>query len=114
MTQQKTLLKPVKLHTIATQTVWTEESWSEALEYVARTTHTEDAIVMYEAVFPRGSTRRRRRTSARGAAHDHRQQSELRHELYEAHRLIDGLHRRFPETLPARRRLQLLAASSPR
>jgi hypothetical protein len=24
----------------------------------------------------------------------------LRRELYEAHRLIDGIHRRFPETLP--------------
>ena len=27
----------------------------------------------------------------------------LRHELYEVHRLIDGLHRRFPETTAARR-----------
>ena len=26
----------------------------------------------------------------------------LRHELYEAHRLIDGLHRRFPDTRPRR------------
>jgi hypothetical protein len=24
----------------------------------------------------------------------------LRHELYEAHRLIDGLHRRFPDARP--------------
>jgi hypothetical protein len=38
------------------------------------------------------------RTSARGAVHDRRLQSELRRELYEAHRLIDGLHRRFPTT----------------
>ena len=44
--------------------------------------------------------RRNRRTSARGIAHVHRQQSELRRDLYEAHRLIDGLHRRYPETLP--------------
>jgi len=54
--------------------------------------------------------RRRRRTSARGAAHDHRQQSELRRDLYEAHRLIDGLHRRFPETLPTTHRSRLLSA----
>ena len=38
------------------------------------------------------------RASIRGAAHDRRHQSALRRELYEAHRLIDGLHRRFPET----------------
>ena len=42
------------------------------------------------------------RTSVRGMAHDHRQRSELRRELYEAHRLIDGIHRRFPETLCSR------------
>jgi hypothetical protein len=41
---------------------------------------------------------RRHRASIRGAAHDRRHQSALRRELYEAHRLIDGLHRRFPET----------------
>lgn len=44
------------------------------------------------------------RTSARGAIHDHRHQSVLRRELYEAHRLIDGLHRRFPETEPGGKR----------
>lgn len=38
------------------------------------------------------------RTSVRGATHDRREQSELRRDLYEAHRLIDGLHQRFPET----------------
>jgi hypothetical protein len=27
--------------------------------------------------------------------------AELRRDLYEAHRLIDGLHRRFPEVRPA-------------
>jgi hypothetical protein len=42
------------------------------------------------------------RASIRGAAHDHRHQSALRRELYEAHRLIDGLHRRFPELLTRR------------
>jgi predicted nucleic acid-binding Zn-ribbon protein len=47
--------------------------------------------------------RRDHRTSTRGAVHDRRQQSELRRDLYEAHRLIDGLHHRYPETLAARR-----------
>jgi hypothetical protein len=37
-------------------------------------------------------------TSIRGSALHHRQQSQLRRELYEAHHLIDGLHRRFPKT----------------
>ncbi|MEU0494521.1 hypothetical protein [Mycobacterium sp. NPDC006124] len=46
--------------------------------------------------------RRNRRLSARGIAHVHRQQSELRRDLYEAHRLIDGLHRRYPQTQPNR------------
>jgi hypothetical protein len=40
------------------------------------------------------------RVSARGALHDRREQSQLRRDLYEAHHLVDGLHRRFPETLP--------------
>ncbi|HEV7422735.1 MAG TPA: hypothetical protein VGO30_23300 [Mycobacterium sp.] len=43
------------------------------------------------------------RTSVRGATHDRRQRSALRGELYEAHRLIDGLHRRFPETVSSAR-----------
>jgi hypothetical protein len=43
--------------------------------------------------------RRDRRTSVRGALRDRRHEKALRQELYEAHRLIDGLHRRFPETL---------------
>ena len=38
------------------------------------------------------------RTSTRGAHYDRREQSGLRRDLYEAHHLIDGLHRRFPET----------------
>jgi hypothetical protein len=37
------------------------------------------------------------RPSIRGAAHGRRLQSALRRDLHEAHRLIDGLHRRFPE-----------------
>ncbi|KAA0101051.1 hypothetical protein CIW49_05960 [Mycolicibacterium sp. P1-18] len=44
--------------------------------------------------------RRNQRRSARGIAHVHRQRSELRRDLYEAHRLIDGLHRRYPQTRP--------------
>ena len=42
---------------------------------------------------------RRRRTSARGAMAQHQQLSSLRQELHEAHRLIEGLRRRFPEAL---------------
>jgi hypothetical protein len=45
--------------------------------------------------------RRHRRTSLRGAMQDHRQLLCLRRELYEAHHLIDGLHRRYPETIGA-------------
>lgn len=41
---------------------------------------------------------RRRQVSVRGEAHGRRIQSALRRELYETHRLIDGLHRRYPET----------------
>jgi hypothetical protein len=44
--------------------------------------------------------RRCPRLSARGQAFDRQVQSSLRRELYEVHRLIDGIHRRFPETLP--------------
>jgi hypothetical protein len=43
-----------------------------------------------------------RRTSTRGAALQRRQRAELRRDIYrdiyEAHRLIDGIHRRFPQT----------------
>lgn len=45
--------------------------------------------------------RRHRRTSARGAMLDRRQVAGLRHELCEAHRLIDGLRRRFPDSVMA-------------
>lgn len=41
--------------------------------------------------------RRNKRTSARGIAYVHRQQSDLRRELREAHRLMEALHRRYPE-----------------
>jgi hypothetical protein len=54
------------------------------------------------------------RTSIRGATHARKHRSTLRRELYEAHRLIDGLHRRYPETLPragAVRGSQALSAS---
>jgi hypothetical protein len=46
---------------------------------------------------------RRRRTSSRGAMLQRRQSSALRRELHEAHRLIDGLHRRYPEALATER-----------
>lgn len=39
----------------------------------------------------------------RGVRHRDPMALTLRHELYEVHRLIDGLHRRFPETTVARR-----------
>jgi hypothetical protein len=42
-----------------------------------------------------------RHTNAR--RHGRREAASLRQELYEAHRLIDGLHRRFPATRPPRR-----------
>lgn len=38
------------------------------------------------------------RASIRGAVWDRRREAELRRSLYEAYRLIGGLHRRFPET----------------
>jgi hypothetical protein len=57
-------------------------------EHVAEISHKLEAAEL------RGS-----RTSIRGATHDRKHRSTLRRELYEAHRLIDGLHRRYPETL---------------
>ena len=57
---------------------------------------------------------RGRRSSIRGAAHDRRLQNSLRQELYEAHRLIDGLHRRFPETLQVPQHERGPRALSPR
>jgi hypothetical protein len=45
--------------------------------------------------------RNSRNVSARGSATDRRRTADLRKDLYEAHRLIDGLHRRFPEVRPA-------------
>ena len=44
--------------------------------------------------------RRGGRASVRGAAQDRRHQAALRRELYEVHRLIDGLHKRYPQTTP--------------
>ena len=46
---------------------------------------------------------RGRHQSVRGALCDQKQRNELRRDLYEAHRHIDGLYRRFPETRPHRR-----------
>ena len=42
--------------------------------------------------------RRGHRVSIRGATLDRRCEAELRRNLYEAYRLIGGLHRRFPAT----------------
>ena len=39
-----------------------------------------------------------RRVSTRGASIHRRQRAELRREFYEAHRLIDAIHRTFPQT----------------
>jgi hypothetical protein len=44
---------------------------------------------------------RNRNLSSRGSALDRRRAADLRKDLYEAHRLIDGLHKRFPEVRPA-------------
>ena len=45
---------------------------------------------------------RNRRAHLRGTFRRDPIASDLRRELYEAHRLIDGLGRRFPETVVAR------------
>ena len=45
---------------------------------------------------------RTRRVQGHAALVARRRVASLRHELYEAHRLIDGLHRRFPEARPRR------------
>lgn len=42
------------------------------------------------------------RKSLRGNASERRQRSQLRRDLHEAHRLIDGLHRHFPELVVQR------------
>src|SRR5690242_12720981 len=45
---------------------------------------------------------RTRRVQGHAAVVARRRVASLRHELYEAHRLIDGLHRRFPDARPGR------------
>jgi hypothetical protein len=47
---------------------------------------------------------RSRRARARGNARKDPIAGILRRDLYEAHRLIDGLHRRYPQTAPESRR----------
>jgi hypothetical protein len=44
--------------------------------------------------------RRSRRVQGHAASVARRRAASLRQELYEAHRLIDGIHRRFPDTRP--------------
>ncbi|MBV9512948.1 MAG: hypothetical protein JO280_02725 [Mycobacteriaceae bacterium] len=46
---------------------------------------------------------KRLRAHGRTASFVRREAAGLRRELYEAHRLIDGLHHRFPATRPPRR-----------
>lgn len=53
---------------------------------------------------------RNRRSHLRGIARRDATAGALRRDLYEVHRLIDGLHRRFPETLPVGRPEQPAAA----
>lgn len=48
---------------------------------------------------------RNRRAQARGNSRRDPIAGILRRELYEAHRLIDGLHRRYPQTVSEPRRL---------
>ena len=45
---------------------------------------------------------RTRRVQGHAAVAARRRVASIRHELYEAHRLIDGLHRRFPAARPRR------------
>ncbi len=45
--------------------------------------------------------RNSRNLRSRGTAADQRRAADLRRDLYEAHRLIEGLHKRFPEVRPA-------------
>jgi len=45
---------------------------------------------------------RTRREQGHAALVARRRVASLRHELYETHRLIDGLHRRFPDARPGR------------
>jgi hypothetical protein len=45
---------------------------------------------------------RSRRMQGHAALVARRRVASLRHELYEAHRLIDGLHTRFPDARPRR------------
>jgi predicted RNase H-like nuclease (RuvC/YqgF family) len=46
--------------------------------------------------------RRTQSVQGHAAVMARRRVASLRHELYEAHRLIDGLHRRFPDARPRR------------
>ena len=48
---------------------------------------------------------RNRRARARGNARRDPMAGHLRRELYEAHRRIDGLQRRYPQTVPEARRV---------
>jgi hypothetical protein len=58
----------------------------------------EEYLVQISRKLERVEAEDDRRISARGATLHRRQRAELRREFYEAHRLIDGIHRRFPQT----------------
>jgi hypothetical protein len=58
----------------------------------------EEYLVEISRKLKRVEAERDRRVSMRGASLHRRQRAELRREFYEAHRLIDGIHRRFPQT----------------
>jgi hypothetical protein len=61
--------------------------------------------------------RNSRNLRSRGTALDQRRAADLRRDLYEAHRLIDGLHKRFPQVRPAppaRRPVAVVGHQSPR
>jgi hypothetical protein len=61
-------------------------------------THVEEISEKLEAAEEKGE-----RAHGRSGSVVRRQAASLRRELYEAHRLIDGLHGRFPATRPPRR-----------
>jgi predicted nucleic acid-binding Zn-ribbon protein len=48
-----------------------------------------------------GAERKNRNLRSMGTVSDQRRTAELRRDLYEAYRLIEGLHKRFPEVRPA-------------
>ena len=77
-------------------------AWKEGGEKVVlcRTETSPDDIRGMEAA--QGILTARGGMTSHAALVARRRVASLRHELYEAHRLIDGLHRRFPDARPRR------------